>query len=146
MPTKWVLESDLIFLEPAVKFAGLNPNAIKEYPGPTKVCALTYPTPFCQNSVLWMRALSHLVVRNRDFELFLVDVTSENEMKETSRTRIYPVLDDEVLQLLTQINKADAQDLRVQSQRVENVLEHLRHRASDALKHEIMQIYSKDPQ
>ncbi|MBO6562220.1 MAG: hypothetical protein JJ959_16870 [Nisaea sp.] len=146
MPTKWVLESDLLFLEPAVRFAGINPNAIREYPGPTRVSALTYPTPFCRSSVLWMRALSHLVVRNRDFELFLIEVNSENDMKETSRTRIYPVLDDQVIQLLTQINRADARDLKIQSQRVEHVLEQLKHRASDALKDEIMQLYSKDPQ
>ena len=144
MPTKWVLEADLLFLEPAVKFAGLNPNAIREYPGPTRVSALIYPTPFCRSSVQWMRALSHLVVRNRDFELFLIDVTSESEMKETSRTRIYPVLDDQVIQLLTQINQADARDLKIQSKRVENVLEQLKHRASDALKDEIIRLYNKD--
>jgi len=144
MPTKWVLEADLDFLEPAVRFADLNPNAIREYPGPTRVSALIYPTPFCRNSVPWMRAMSHLVVRNRDFELFLVNVSSEAEMKETSRTRIYPVLDDLVIRWLTQINQADADDLQRQSRRVEDVIEHLKQRATDGLKHELRQLYGEE--
>ncbi|WP_420402520.1 hypothetical protein [Nisaea sp.] len=144
MLTKWVLEADLDFLEPAIRFADLNPNAIREYPGPTRVCALTYPSPFCRDSVLWMRALSHLVVRNRDFELFLVNMTSEAELKETGRTRIYPVLDNQVIRWLTQINQADADDLQRQSRRVEEVIEHLKHRASNVLKHELTRLYEEE--
>ncbi|WP_323798093.1 hypothetical protein [Nisaea sp.] len=144
MPTKWVLESDLIFLEPAARFAGLNPNAVREYPGPTKVAALIYPSPFCQNSIDWMRALSHLVARNRDFELFLVNVKSESDMRESSRTRVYPVLDDQILTLLNQINQADTLNLAQQSRRVENILERLKQRASEALRDEIAYLYNKE--
>lgn len=144
MPNKWVLESDLIFLEPAARFAGLNPNAVREYPGPTKVAALIYPTPFCRNSIDWMRALSHLVARNRDFELFLVNVKSESDMRETSRTRIYPVLDDQIITLLTQINQADTLNLAQQSRRVESILERLKQRASEALRDEIANLYDKE--
>lgn len=143
MPTKWVLETDLIFLEPAARFAGLNPNAVREYPGPTKIAALTYPTPFCRHSIDWMRALSHLVARNRDFELFLVNVKSESDMRETSRTRIYPVLDEQITALLAQINQADTSSLAQQSRRVEDVLERLKHRASEALRDEITRLYDK---
>lgn len=144
MPTKWVLESDLIFLEPAARFAGLNPNAVREYPGPTKVAALIYPSPFCQNSIDWMRALSHLVARNRDFELFLVNVKSESDMRESSRTRVYPVLDDQILTLLNQINQTDTLNLAQQSRRVENILERLKQRASEALRDEIAYLYNKE--
>lgn len=144
MPSKWVLESDLIFLEPAARFAGLNPNAVRAYPGPTKVAALIYPTPFCQKSVDFMRALSHLVARNRSFELFLVKVNSESDLRETDRTRIYPVLDDQTIALLATINESDSLSLAEQSRRVEDVLERLKRRASNALRDEIARLYDKD--
>ncbi|MEQ8331827.1 hypothetical protein [Nisaea sp.] len=144
MPSKWVLESDLIFLEPAARFAGLNPNAVRAYPGPTRVAALIYPTPFCQKSIDFMRTLSHLVARNRSFELFLVTVNSESDLRETDRTRIYPVLDDQTIALLATINESDSLSLAEQSRRVEDVLERLKRRASNALRDEIARLYDKD--
>lgn len=144
MPTKWVLESDLIFLEPGVRFAGLNPNAVREYPGPTKVAALIYPSPFCRNSTDWMRALSHLVARNRDFELFVVNVKSESDLREKSRTRVFPVLDKQIMDLLAEINQTDTYDLAEQSRRVETALERLRQSASDGLRHEIADLYDEE--
>lgn len=144
MPVKWLLESDMIFLEPAARFAGLNPNAIKQYPGPSGIGALAFPAPFCRDSIDWMRALSHLVARDREFSLFLVEIDSEQNTKEMSRTRIFPVLDSETLHFLRQINAAEAKDLHTQSQRVEDVLNRLKQQAAQALVDDIVDLYDPD--
>lgn len=144
MPTKWVIEAELIFLEPAAHFAHLSPNAIREYPGPNTVGALGYPSAFCRNSVEWMRALSHLVARDREFSLYLVTTRSENDATEIRRDRIFPVLDAETLDLLRNINKAGTDELRAQSERVGAAMERLKERAKLSLAEEISQLYDRD--
>jgi membrane-bound ClpP family serine protease len=144
MAVKWVLESDLIFLEPAVRFAHLSPNAIREYAGDTKIGALAYPAPFCQHSSDWMRALSHIVGRNRDYSLYLVKVSSDNDRKELSRTRIVPTLDTETLDLLRQINQSETNELASQSKRITAAMERLRERAKFALTDDLSELYDPD--
>jgi hypothetical protein len=143
MPTKWVIETDLIFLEPAVRFAQLNPNSIRVSPGQSVVGSLSYPSPFCQSSLDWMRALSHLVARDREFSLFLVNTRSENDPTELSRDRIFPILDPETLDLLRQINRSGTSDLETQSRRVSDALDRLRVRAKLSLGEELSELCSR---
>ncbi|UUX48382.1 hypothetical protein NUH88_13265 [Nisaea acidiphila] len=144
MPTKWVIEADLLFLEPAARFAQLNPNAIREFPGPNTIGALSYPSNFCRDSMHWMRALSHLVARGREFSLFLITTRSESDPTEIRRDRIFPVLDPETLDLLRNINEAETEELKAQSERIGAAMERLKERAKLSLAEELSQLYVQD--
>lgn len=136
MSIRWVIDAETELLERAARFAGLDPNAVREYPGPSGVGALAFPGPFCREAVSWMKALSYLVAKDLKFWLFLISVRPDNEAVEIGRTRIFPVLDPETLDLLRTINRTDTDELARQSDRVTAAMDRLKRLANQALMQE----------
>ncbi|HEY0832690.1 MAG TPA: hypothetical protein VGE72_02175 [Azospirillum sp.] len=133
--TRWVIEGVLDHLEEARRFAGLDPNAVAaivdtrarrwEQEG-----RLVYPSYFCPSSAGWLKALSALVMRNRNFRILVEEVTTGEDEVIRSIARLFPKMDDEMLGLLRAFSAADADRLNDLSDRIALAFGRLREESS----------------
>ncbi len=117
----WSLEAPLETLRDATNAARINSNAIN----PGRIDAdLIFPSFFCTSRPAWIKALAYLYVRNLQFRLFLVGTTPAGV--ERWRYRILPVMDEEMLSLMREIDTAESRELETLGHRIELIAERLR--------------------
>lgn len=128
---RWVIEANLGDMEDARRFSGLDRNALV----PTgdllnALCVtkyrLTFPSFFCQSSELWLKALSFLVLHNRDFKIVLETVDGRDGRTVRSFAQLYPKLDGPMLDLLRGFSEPSADRVADLGARVERAFALLR--------------------
>ncbi|WP_029008239.1 hypothetical protein [Azospirillum halopraeferens] len=129
---RWIIQAPMEMLEEARRQAGLDPNAVTAADARSRRWEmegrLVFPSFFCPDSPGWLKALAALALRGCPFHIILEEVRPGDGADDTvvGITRLFPRMDEEVLDLLRLISAADAERVARMSDRIETAFIRLR--------------------
>lgn len=127
---RWIIEAPRRDLADALHGSGLDAAALEADaapPGATPAggdARLAFPTFFCARPEPWLAALADLALRGLPFRLIVEEHGPDGRL--AARVQLFPRMEEEVLAVLRQFSRPDAEAVEAQSARIEQAFALLR--------------------